>query len=369
MKKTEIPTPALVVDYIKLKRNIDEMAERAKKAGLSLRPHVKTHKTPIIAHMQVKAGAAGIACAKLGEAEVMAAAGFEDIFIAYPIVGDDKVERLLNLVRWVPHISTSVDTYQAIHALNAAAVARSQRLDVIVEVEAGYKRTGVKPGETLLRFVREIVTSLPGLRYKGLMYMAGGTGIYVEQEKQMAGELAGAKIAAEAAAMLKANGIESQVVSGGSTPGAQFMHLLEGVTEYRPGCYVFGDMKYADLGAHTRQQMALTILATVVSVPEDPHPDHFVVDAGSKTLTHSGATTTGGYGTFVQFPNLSVAVPSEEHGTVQLPPGAQPPPLGAKLDIYPNYVSDVVNLSDKLWVVEGDEVIAVWDIAARGRRV
>ena len=368
MNKHEIPTPALVVDLTKLRQNIDEMAERARKAGLILRPHIKTHKTPIIAHMQIKAGAVGIACAKLGEAEVMAAAGIEDIFIAYPIVGPDKVARLLNLARWVPMISTSVDTFAAIRALNAAARERGQRIDVIVEVDAGYKRTGVQPGEPLLHFVREIVNELPQLRYKGLMYMAGGTGVYVERDRQEACEVAGAKVAAEAAAMLRSNGIESEVVSGGSTPGAQFMDSIRGVTEYRPGCYVFGDMKYADLGAHTRQQMALTILTSVVSVPDIAMPDHFVVDAGSKTLTHSGATTTPGYGTFVEYPKLSVTVASEEHGAVPLPPGVHPPPLGAKLNIYPNYVSDVVNLSDTLWVVDGDEVVATWEIAARGKR-
>jgi D-serine deaminase-like pyridoxal phosphate-dependent protein len=240
---------------------------------------------------------------------------------------------------------------------------------VRIEVEAGYRRTGVQPDEHLLRLAQAIVTSMPGLRYKGLMYMAGGTGVYLEPEKQLAGELAGAKVATEAAAYLAANGIPTEVVSGGSTPGAKFVDRLQGVTEYRPGCYVFGDMKYADIGALTREQISLTILTTVVSVPDVAEPDHFVVDAGSKTLTHCQAMTTPGYGTFVQFPRLSVTIASEEHGSVHLPKGFKPPQLGAKLDIYPNYVSDVVNLSDTLWVVQGDEVIADWEIAARGKRV
>lgn len=369
MHKTEIPTPALVVDYDKLKNNISRMAERARLCGMQLRPHTKTHKTPIIAHMQVKSGAVGIACAKLGEAEVMAAAGIEDIFIAYPIVGQEKVERLINLQCWVPRISTSIDTYKAMHALNEAAITRGQRLDVMVEIETGYKRTGVEPGEALLTFVRDIVAACPGLRYKGLMYMAGGIGESVEIEQQRTAELAGASIATRAAAYLKSYGIDSEVISGGSTPGSQFMDALEGVNEYRPGCYVFGDMKYADMGAHTRQQMALTILASVVSVPGNARPDHFVVDAGSKTLTHSGAMTTPGYGTIVRYPQLSVSIASEEHGAVHLPLGIKPPMLGEKLEIYPNYVSDVVNLSDQLWVIKDDQVIATWDILGRGKRV
>ena len=369
MKKTDIPTPALVVDLAKLQLNIDKMAKRARQAGKHLRPHIKTHKTPIIAHMQMRAGAAGITCAKLGEAEVMAAAGIEDIFVAYPIVGQDKVERLLNLARWVPQISTAVDTLAAARALNEAAVARGQRIDVIVEIDAGYRRTGIEPDERMVRFVQEIASSMPGLCYKGLFYMAGGTAKYLERDKQLAGEVAGARVASDAAALLQAHGIETEIISGGSTPGSLFMDQLEGVTEYRAGCYVFGDMKYADLGAHTREQMSLTILATVVSVPAMSEPDHFVVDAGSKTLTHSDAMTTPGYGTFVQYPKLTVGVASEEHGAVHLPPNVKPPTIGAKLDIYPNYVSDVVNLSDQLWVVQGDEVIAVWDILARGKRV
>ena len=165
MKKNNIPTPALVVDFDKLRANIDEMARRARTAGIALRPHIKTHKTPAIAHMQLRAGAVGIACAKLGEAEVMAEAGIQDIFVAYPIVGQDKVDRLLSLAQWVPKISTSIDTLEAARALNDAAFACGQRIDVIVEVEAGYRRTGVKPGEPLLQFVKEVVSSMPGLRW------------------------------------------------------------------------------------------------------------------------------------------------------------------------------------------------------------
>jgi D-serine deaminase-like pyridoxal phosphate-dependent protein len=319
--------------------------------------------------MQLKAGAVGIVCAKLGEAEIMAQAGVDDILVCYPIVGPDKIERLLNLARWATTVSTVVDTQAAAQALSDAAAARGQCLDVLVEVDVGYKRTGIGPGEPLLALVTGIVASMPGLRYKGLMYIAGGLIKHMEKDKQLAEEQAAIDIVLEAAGMLRTKGIETEVVSGGTTPGAQYMADLEGVTEYRVGCYVFGDMKYADLGALTREQMALTILTTVVSVPTMSEPGHFVVDAGSKTLTHSGAMTSPGYGTFVQHPELTVNVPSEEHGGVFLPEGVRPPEIGTKLDIYPNYVSDVVNLADELWVVQHDEVIAVWDILARGKRV
>lgn len=366
MKKNDIPTPALVVDLAKLQRNIDEMAQRARAAGVNLRPHIKSHKTPIIAQMQVKAGAIGVTCAKLGEAEVMAAGGIEDIFLAYPVVGPDKVERLLNLVTWVPRISTCVDAVDAAEALNQAALARGLRIDVLVEVECGYKRTGVELGEPLTQLVGPMVQDMRGLRFKGLMVMAGYVYKELDPDKQLAAERRGAKYATDGAQQLRAQGIAVAVVSVGSTPGAKYMDQVAGVTEYRPGAYVFGDVINADLGAHTLDEMALTVLTSVVSVPA---PDRFIVDAGSKTLTDAKSKTTLGRGPIVQMPGLAMSWLCEEHGMVDLPAGVRPPALGTKLEILPNYVSDVVNLGDQLWVVQGDQVIAVWDILARGKRV
>jgi len=369
VKKSDLLTPCLVVDLDKLQRNIDDMARRAQGAGIRLRPHIKTHKTPAIAHLQMRAGAVGITCAKLGEAEVMAESGIEDIFIAYPLVGRDNIDRLLNLTVWVPRVSTSVDTLLAAEALNGAAVARGQRVDVIVEIDTGYRRTGVQPAEPLLRFVQKIISSMPGLRYSGLMYMAGDTARHLDSDSQQAAEQAEARLATDSAALLRRHGIETEVIGGGGTVGARFLDHLPGVTEYRAGCYVFGDMQYADLGAHTREQMSLTILSTVVSVPWVTEPDHFVVDAGSKALTHCPARTTPGYGTLAMHPDLHVTGASEEHGVIRLSSGVRPPDLGTKLDIYPNYVSDTVNMFDRMWVVRNGDVVAVWDIAARGKSV
>ena len=133
-------------------------------------------------------------------------------------------------------------------------------------------------------------------------------------------------------------------------------------------CYVFGDLRYADLGAHTREQMALTVLATVVSIPDTSQPCRIVTDAGSKSLTHMPGISTPGYGTIVQFPNLHISHPSEEHGVIYgIPEGTKLPEIGSKVDIWPNYVSDVVNYFDKYWVVQHGKVIATWDILARGK--
>jgi len=366
MRKHEIPTPALIVDLDKLHRNIDDMAERARKAGVGMRPHIKSHKTPIIAQMQMKAGAIGITCAKIGEAEAMAAAGIEDIMIAYPIVGPDKVERFLNLDRLVPRLSTVVDTPEAARALSAAGAARGQCIDVLVELECGYKRTGIEPGEPMLRFIQEIEDAMPGLQYRGLMIMAGYVYHELESDGQLAAERRALNVATDAVDLLRSHGIETDVVSAGSTPGAQYMHMVEGITEYRPGAYIFGDVINADLGAHTLEEMALSVLTTVVSVPA---PDRFIVDAGSKTLTDTASKRTPGRGPIVQMPGVTVGWVCEEHGIVDLPAGTAPPPLGTKLDVLPNYVSDVVNLGDELWVVQNDEVLAVWEITARGKRV
>jgi len=239
-------------------------------------------------------------------------------------------------------------------------------IDVLVEVECGYKRTGVELGEPLSRLVGRMVRDMPGLHFKGLMVMAGYVYKELDPEKQLAAERRGAKYATDGADQLRRQGIAVEVVSVGSTPGAKHMHQVAGVTEYRPGAYIFGDVINADLGAHTLDEMALTVLTSVVSVPA---PDRFIVDAGSKTLTDARSRTTEGRGPIVQMPGVAISWLCEEHGMVDLPAGVKPPALETKLEILPNYVSDVVNLGDQLWVVQGDRVIAVWDILARGKRV
>jgi len=364
MQKTDVPTPALLVDVQKLRSNIERTAQRARQAGVALRPHIKTHKTPAIAHMQIAAGAIGITCAKLGEAEVMAAAGIQDILVAYPIVGTDKLERLLNLA-CLAKVSTVIDTLPAAIALNQAAADRDQQIDVLVEIDTGYRRCGVPPGQPTVDFVRRIV-QMPGLRFRGLMIMAGH--IYKEQdrEKRRAVAQAEADLGVEHAHLLRQNGIEVEVISVGSTPAAQFLTEVTGMTEVRPGAYVFNDIINADLGVCQREEIALSVLTTVVSVPS---PDRFVIDAGSKTLTYAVSSRTPGYGPFVDLPGVSVTWLCEEHGIVNLPSGIAPPALGTKLEILPNYVSDVVNLADRLWVMDGDQVIGTWEVQARGKNV
>ncbi len=362
MHRYDIPTPALLVDINKLRANIDQMAERARAAGVALRPHIKTHKTPAIAHMQIAAGAVGITCAKLGEAEVMAAAGIRDILVAYPIVGNDKIERLLNLARLVT-LATTVDTLEAAATLSRAAIARGQRIDVLVEIDSGYGRCGVAPGQPTLDLV-QAVSRLPGLRFRGLMVMAGHIYKEHDRERQRAVAQAEANLGVEHARLLRERGIEVAVISVGSTPAARFLTEVKGMTEARPGTYVFNDIINADLGVCTRDQIALTVLTTVVSVPS---PDRFIVDAGSKTLTDSKSSRIPGRGPIVGMDGVSVTWLCEEHGIVNLPPGVSPPPLGAKLEVLPNYVSDVVNLADRLWVVDDEEVLGTWAVQARGK--
>ena len=363
MKKQSIPTPALLVDIDKLKDNIERMARKARTAGVNLRPHFKSHKAPAIAHMQMKAGAVGISVARLSEAEVLAAAGIDDILVAYPIVGEDKVERLLNLDRLVK-ISTTVDTLEAAWALSQAAAAREQRIDVLVEVESGYKRCGVEPGESTLTFVREI-TGLSGLRFKGVMTMAGHIYRQPTRESQFAVAREEAQLGANTAALLRQNGIEVEVISAGSTAAAQFLGEVEGVTEYRPGFYVFNEVSIADLGMCTLAQIAVSVLATVVSVPAS---DRFIIDAGRKTLSSVPASKTPGYGLFRDLPGVTVSWLCQEHGIVNPPVGVPMPSVGQKLEILPNCVADVVALRDEMYVVQGDEVIATWEIPAHSKR-
>jgi len=198
------------------------------------------------------------------------------------------------------------------------------------------------------------------------MVMAGH--IYKEHDpgKRLAIAQAEADLGADHAHLLREKGIEVDVISVGSTPGAQFLAEVKGMTEARPGAYVFNDTINADLGVCSRDEIALSVLTTAVSVPA---PDRFIVDAGSKTLTDTKSSKTPGRGPIVGMTGVAVSWLCEEHGIVDLPRGVQPPHLGTKLEVLPNYASDVVNLADTLWVVEGEEVIATWKVAARGMNV
>ncbi len=360
----ELDTPALVVDLDKLERNIERMQKIADEAHVKLRPHTKTHKTPAIAIRQIRAGARGITVAKVGEAEVMERANIIDILIAFPLQGAGKIKRLLDLNERA-NLRVSLDSFKVASDLSEAAIARRQRLKVFVEVDPGYHRVGVLPGEPVCELVREIVR-LKGIEFVGLFTHAGHAyGASSRDEVAAIGEQEG-RCVVESAELLRQNGIAVQEVSVGSTPTAPFVARVPGVTEIRPGNYVFYDASQLALGSCVEEDCALSVIGTVVA----RHPDRLILDTGSKSLTADrlAPQLTKGYGFIKGYKEaLLVERLSEEHGTVRIVDGGSLPSIGDKVEIIPNHACATVNLYDRFYGVRGGEVLEEYRIEGRGR--
>ena len=363
MHKNDLDTPVAIIDLDIMERNILEMAEFARKIGVSLRPHVKTHKTPEITRMQINAGASGITCAKLGEAEVMAdLAGAKDIFIANLIVGKEKIQRLLNLAERIK-ISLGVDSVEAAEPLSDAAVKRNLKIPVLIKVDVGQERTGVKYGEPSVQFAKKL-ESMKGLELEGIYthegHVYGASGF--EEVQKIAIE-SGERIV-KTAEMIKAAGIEVKTVSVGATPTAEITPKIPGVTEMRPGTYVFDDYFQIKLGVAKEQDCAFTVLATVISVPA---PDRAVIDAGTKSFFSDKSKDFGVYGLVKGRPNLKLARAYEEHGVIKIESPSEKLKVGDKLEVIPNHVCPAVNLFDELIGIRKDMVTSTWNILARGK--
>jgi D-serine deaminase-like pyridoxal phosphate-dependent protein len=361
--RASLDTPCLIVRESALRENINEMAEWARKRGIALRPHQKTHKTAEIARMQREAGAQGVTCAKLGEAEALVDAGVaDDVFLAYQIVGPRKIERLLALMDRA-RVSVAVDSVEVAESLSHACVADGKVLDVVIEVNTGLDRAGVLPKEDALRLAQEIV-AMPGLNFKGIMTHEGHAGKAPTQEALRETAHAAGRAMVETAELLRQNGIPVDVVSVGSSPASFATTEIDGITEMRPGTYVFYDNASFVYGRIGPDRCALRILTTVISRPS---LDRAVVDAGSKTLTMdpppAGRT---GYGYVVEIPDAVVQRLSEEHGVLEFPDGADNLSVGDVLEIIPNHVCPTVNLQNELFVLCDDGTIATWPIIARG---
>lgn len=354
-----VDTPALVVDYDVLLDNLTRLQKAADAAGLQLRPHIKAHKTPEIAHLQLRLGAVGITCAKLGEAEVMATAGVEDIFIANQIVGETKLRRLVALARRVPQLSVAVDSLEVAQPLSEACAAAGLCLDVLIEVDTGAQRCGVAP-EAVVPFARQLAP-LPGLHLVGLMAYAARSYVGDWEQRRAFCRQEGAELAA-LAAELRADGHDIRRISGGSTPSGPCYEPGCGLTEIRSGTYCLNDYNQVDLGTCTRQQVAATVLATVIS---RPGPERAILDAGTKALDQQVSKLTEGYGWLVDPPDANVVKINDEHGYLDARAGALR--VGDKVRIIPPRICTCLNLYDWMVVVQDEVVRDVWRIAARGR--
>jgi D-serine deaminase-like pyridoxal phosphate-dependent protein len=357
-----LDTPLIAVDLDLLERNIAEMASLAASYGVSLRPHAKTHKSPHIARMQLNAGAVGLTCAKLGEAEVLVdQGGVTDILIAYPIVGDIKIRRLLDLLDRA-RVGVAVDTHQAAAALSQAISAAGRSLEIYLEVNSGQNRAGARAGQEAVDLAVDIA-SLPGLRLVGVMTHEGHAGFSAPDEIATIAENAGQALV-DTAERIRNHGIAVRHVSVGSTPASWFTPRVAGITEMRPGTYVFNDNNAFRHGRIGPERCAARVISTVVSRPA---ADRAVIDAGSKALALDPSPSHPGHGYIVGHPAATIARLSEEHGVVALPADETGFAVGDRVEIIPNHICPAVNLTDELVMVRDGHVVDHWPVAARGK--
>lgn len=349
---TDIDTPAVIIDLDRVEANIEKLQTYLDTHGIAGRPHIKTHKLPLLAHKQVKAGAVGITVQTLGEAEVMAAAGIEDILITYNLLGEQKTRRLAALARTVPRLRVAVDNQLALDTVIAAGSMADRTIGVLVEFESGKKRQGVLEPEQALTLAKRAKKS-NFVTFDGLMTYPCGpqTASFVAAARRLFAE---AKI-------------DIPVVSAGGTPEMWRAHEVEGLTEYRVGTSIYNDRHSVGVGSASFDECALHVHVTVVSLPE---PDRGVIDAGSKVLTYDPLPPQfgQGHGHVLEYPEAVITFLSEEHAVVDFSACAERPRIGERLRVVPNHVCPVSNLVDEVVLHRSGVVEATVEVAARGKR-
>jgi len=343
-------TPAVVVDFDRVDRNIARLQAACDHAGVANRPHIKTHKSPVIAALQRDAGARGITCQKLGEAEVMADAGFDDILISYNILGEEHIGRLAALMGKA-RMTVCADNPTVVAALAEAAARAGSTLGVLVECDTGRKRAGVETPAEAIALARAIAD-------QDMLEFAGF--LLYPPESAMAETR---RFFAEALAGVRADGLVPRIVSTGGTPNIANLGKIAGATEHRAGTYVFNDRMMLACGAATIDDCALNIVATVVS---RAGADRGIVDSGSKTLT-SDTGGLDGHGLILEHPQARIAKFAEEHGFLDLSACNDRPRVGDVVRIIPNHVCVVVNMVDRLIATRADRIVGEIPVAARGR--
>jgi len=358
-EQAALDTPALLIDLDTMEGNLRTMAGFFVGQHAKLRPHAKTHKSPVIAHKQLALGAVGITCAKLGEAEVMVEAGVPDILVANQIVGHTKIARLVALAHHA-RLTVAADDPQNLRDISQAAEASGVEIGVLVEVNTGMNRCGVEPGEAAVSLAT-FAADLPGVRFRGLQAYEGHL-VNTEDE--------GARRAAVEAAMapvretreaLVARGLPVEIVSGGGTGTFALTGMLPFFDEVQAGSYVFMDAKYATIGGvGERFGTALTVLASVVSRPT---ADRAILDVGRKAIgTDHGTPYLKGYRDEAIFAGFS-----EEHATLAVSGAARDLRPGDTVEIVPGHGCTTVNLYDRYHAMRNGVVEAIWPVAGRGR--
>ena len=363
----DLPTPCLLIDLDRAMNNIRMMQRRADELGLTLRPHIKTHRMPYFAGLQTEAGAAGIACAKIGEAEVMADAGIGDIFIANEVIGLDKYERLRALCRSA-HVRIGIDNEVQLAQMEQVFAGEEKPLEVLIEYEVGEVRSGVVTDEQLIALAGAVLRSR-NVVLKGIFSHEGHSYKADNAEDCRAKARRAHERTVRAAKILRSIGADIDTVSVGATPAAMLGEDYEGVTELRVGTYIFFDAGQANaIGDHSR--CAATVLASVIS---QPNGERTVLDAGAKALVSqnrpSGICATGGFGAVKGAEDICVSYMFDEHAVLNDPRLLELVGVGDKIEVIPSHVCPTVNLYDEVWLVSAGRVIGTVPIACRGRSV
>lgn len=363
-KIEDLDTPALLVDLDVMEKNLLWGQQKADNSGVKLRPHIKTHRTPALAKKQIMLGTKGITVAKLGEAEVMAKEDIDDIFIANEIVGKIKIERLCKLNRQI-HLATGIDSPVQAKALSKKFARENKLIEVLIDVDTGDARTGIQPGKPVLEFANLII-QLPGLKLRGIFthdgHSYGARDIFEVKQffKKSQEEML------RTANMLRLAGIQVEEISVGSTPSFLVADILPGITEVRPGTYIFLDAAQGNF-LKSYKRCALTVLATITN---RPIPQRVIIDAGTKALSAyvrgSGVCQTQGFGLLKEKPTIYLESLSDEHGIFSTALTNEYP-IGDKIQIIPNHACPTCNLYDYLYGVRDCMVVNKWPVTARGK--
>ena len=358
----DLPTPCIVIDAAVVRRNLGRLAAYTREHRLGLRPHTKTHKSTLLAGMQMEHGAVGLTVAKIGEAQVMAPV-CDDLLMAYPAVDPRRCGEVARLAR-ENTLRVALDSVQAVDAIATAARDAGSTVGVLVDLDVGHHRTGVQGPQEALPLAQH-VSQTRGVCLDGIMFFPGHLNTTPPAAQEPALRQIDALLA-ETIDLWRRHGLEAEIVSGGSTPTALQSHLITRMTEIRPGTYVFNDMNCVHGKCAKLDDCAAKILTTVVSTAV---PGQIVLDAGSKTLTSDrcGPAPESGHGFVVEYPQAKITKLSEEHAQVDVTGCDRLPKIGDRVTVIPNHICPCINLQDQVWWKEGGQEPRPLPIDARGK--
>ncbi|WP_437230650.1 alanine racemase [Planctomicrobium sp. SH661] len=355
-------TPALVIDLGVAKKNSRRLREYAQSHRFNVRPHTKTHKSRDMARLQLADGAYGLTAAKVGEAEVLAD-DCSDLLIAYPAIDRARTSRIAQLAEKVT-VRVAIDSEEGINSLGEAARSRGTTIGILIDVDAGFHRTGVQSPQAALTLAQRVMQWQPSLRLDGLFFYPGHIWSAASEQNE---ELAAVEaILSENIRVLKAAGLPVEIVSGGSTPALYQSHLIPSQTELRPGTYLYNDMNTMRAGFCGADDLAAAIICTVVSTTV---PGKAILDGGTKTFTSDRNVKfpDSGHGLVLEYPDAKLARLSEEHGELDLSGSSRSPRVGERVTVIPNHICPCVNLQDQAWLQLENQNLEPLQIDSRGR--